>query len=166
MFGNKTMAEEMTADCCAGAGGRTGGAERGRAARALTSLTPDSTSSSEMRLWPSRRSSYRSLMCLRTCEGQGESKHPQGSSPRLLDLGQRRRRAAESASRHLPTRRVFKLVIPKLSVRKPASAIQNDLAGAAANCRFTSRSPLNHPHPRQSCSMTRVPGVSQDTQLC
>lgn len=29
-----------------------------------TRLSPERTSSREMRLWPSRRSSYRSLMCL------------------------------------------------------------------------------------------------------
>lgn len=40
--------------------GRRG--HRGRGTR--TRLSPESTSSREMRLWPSRRSSYRSLMCL------------------------------------------------------------------------------------------------------
>lgn len=42
----------------------------------LTSVSPDKTSSSEIRLCPSRKSSYRSFMCFRTC--RSESKRTMG----------------------------------------------------------------------------------------
>ena len=44
-------------------GGKAGRVTEGRA-DTRTRLSPESTSKREMRLWPSRRSSYRSLMCL------------------------------------------------------------------------------------------------------
>ena len=48
--------------------GKTPGGKAGRVAEGRadihTRLSPESTSKREMRLWPSRRSSYRSLMCL------------------------------------------------------------------------------------------------------
>ena len=44
-------------------GGKAGRVAEGRA-DTRTRLSPESTSKREMRLWPSRRSSYRSLMCL------------------------------------------------------------------------------------------------------
>lgn len=77
-----------------GGGGRLG---------ARTRLSPESTSRREMRLWPSRRSSYRSLMCLCACRGRGLG-WPQvprtTDRPRGHEAGAHRRRPPPR--RHLP----------------------------------------------------------------
>lgn len=92
--------------------GEAGGAAAGaRAAGARTRLSPESTSSREMRLWPSRRSSYRSLMCLWACgtgaeSATGSPAPPTGPGGRGMDPRGRRQGAHRACplrvQRHLP----------------------------------------------------------------